>query len=387
MTQKGISILSLYWYTQREGFENQIHLTFLIDDYYLQLENEVNSISLAANIQLKYLLESKIKLISKDFRAKSEFLDTTVIECEKLIRNRVENIMSLDIALLKFIASVPDLIKSNSFNLPQDADETYLMREYMTIKERQIITKISNAYELSQMTNLNDLLKPIIKLESVVFDNQRYLTRVSNSKLREISAEDEMLKKDYISLIDFASRFFENSKNRTISDTANLPEHLTRYGLDIRQTMYAMSSSFALTSDTHRNISNFFTGQIKNDHAQTKRKKTSHMSLRECSLYTNNFMVLVVYLIMLEEYQKLDDGIGTQIEQYHRQIILILNSMIEQLLEYIQYNSVMKKKVIQYSQLPLLNIDNLATHENSVLKLIYILQYILNFAPFLFYTI
>lgn len=375
MSKKCISAYALYCYTQRPRFEEQIHLVFAVKNFPEHLENEINAISVAANIQLKYLLKEKIQLLSKDFQIQQKYNEKSVAECEQEIHDCVENIMALDLALLKFASSVPDMVKNNCFSIPANADEQYLVREYMSIKEQQMIAKISKSYRAVIADTFNEVFKEAPKINDIIFNNSRYTSRVSPKDL------DKIREPEYMLLLDLISSFFEHKENRDVS--TYLPKHLTTQGVDVRTVTYTMVAAFSNDKDILTHLNKFISLKPMPVDA-VKRVKTMQMTLRQCSAYAKTFMVLIVYLILGEENET---ELHPMFEDYRRQVIITLSSLIYQLLEYIQYKTIKKKQNILYSKLPLINIENISSGRYPILRLIYVMQYCLNFAAFLFNTI
>lgn len=391
MKNKFISIVSLCLYTQIPDFENQLHLVFLIEDYPKQLLNQINCLVKAENIHMQYMFEDKIKLIDKEY-GKNKLNQLSLSQYEKSIENKIESIMTLDIELLRFISTVPDRIENNSFKLPKNADVSYLMNEYIMIKEKQIISKINKAYNLSKLAQFNSNFVELHKLSNVTFNNERYLSRVKKVKKdQEIDNIDD--EHDYILLLDFISIFFENKSYRTIDEKQLLKADLL-VNLDARQISYAMASMFSTDQKIHQKISLFFSNDILNEEINndtSKRKKTSmlisKMTLRECKSYANRIMVIIVYFMLLEKHNKVSNNnfikIPKYLENYRNQLIIILNRMIKHLIEYIQFKATSDKYKIVYSVLPLIQIKNIDPKKEPITEFIHILQYTLNFASFL----
>lgn len=396
MQNKFISILTLYAYTQMKNFESQIHLVFLMEDYPDFLLNEINSLLKAASLEKQYNFSDKIGLVVDNCgrRLKQNIIQQpSLAELEKSIENNVENIIALDIALLKFIHSVPDRIEQNSFKLPQNADVPYLMNEYLSIKEKQVISKISKSYELYQLADFNSSFVQIKKLDNVIFNNNLYLTRIKKKKLKEVTGDDVEREHDYRLLVDFCEKFFENSKYRSISDVNpfNIPGEILKVNIDLRQILYTMASVFSSSSETHRFITQFFYDVDptvdQNENTKAKRTQLSVMTIRECTQYATKIMILIIYFMFIEENNIISDNINQQLpkllEEYRNQIILCLSHMINHLVEYIDFKAKFKENKIRYSTLPLIDVKNFDSKNQPITHLIYLLQYTLNFAPFL----
>lgn len=390
MTQKFISILTLVYYTQINGFENLLHLLLMLPDYSKLLLNELYTIGKASNIQNQYLLANKIRLINPNY-GDTRMEVVQLREREEAIEQKVENIIAIDIALLKFIETVPERIEKNSFQLPQNADVPYLMSEHLTMKENDLIKIISGAFQIFENAKFTEQYQEAPKLDKVIFNNQRFLTRTQKSQLRELSDNQE-LEYDYRSTLDFLNQFFENSSNRSIAEirSSNLPRSLG-ISLDLRQTLYAMASMFSLDDEMHRKISNFFNtvdpSIDQEQNLKAKKPLLSNMTRRNSAIYANKVLMLILYFIFVEENNDLNDsteGLASNVQQYRNQLVLILNRIIEHYLEYIQYKTTtVELKKIFYAKLPLLDIPKLDSKRRPITYLIYILQYALTFAPFL----
>lgn len=396
MTKKFISILSLYFYVKRKNFENDIHLIFFNYGYAEMLLNEIDSISKASHIQSQYMIQDKVRLVQPNY-GKTSMEAASISEREAAIEEKVENIISLDIALLKFISSVPEIIEKNSFKLPKNADMPYLVNEYKIIKEQRIMQIISKSLDLYSSAEFVDSYRAIGKLESVEFNNQMYTSRFDQN-IMEHGSENNI--HNHILMINFFNMFFENSKYRTVSEinSQTFPRSLLNFSVDLRQTLYAMSSMFSVTEKTHTFITNFFNKSgannalDQNENLKAKRPTLSVMTRREASTYANRFMVLVVYFMFIEENNDLNsnnDKLPPFIEEYRNQFILVMNRILEHLIEYIQfkvYSSRIDGNINEqtiFSQLPLIDIDNLDPNKRPITNIVYAIQYALNFAPFL----
>lgn len=416
-----ISIFALYNYAMMQDFEQQLHLVFLVEDYPQFLLNEVNCLLKAESIQKQYVLTDKIRLLHKDFGRKYSIGDSVTLSVrEQQIEQKVENIMALDIALLKFIESVPDRIEQNSFKLPQNADVPYLVGEYMSIKEKQIVSKISKALDLYNTAEFSDSFEPIAKLETVVFNNTLYLTRINESELQRLTQNNDDFKHDYRLLVEFCDEFFKSSENRSIAEMRadQIPWKLTNFGVDTQQILIAMASVFSPDNDTYYRLKMFFANNdptIDQDNSvkSAKRRMLSIRSLRESALYSNKIMILTLYFMFMEENDELleqappaesseldksktkrkrkssaaSSRLPRNVEEYRNQFIIVLNRMIQHLLEYTQFKAASKDYKIRYSQLPIIDMHGLDAKKRPITSLIYVMQYALNFAPFLCSTV
>ena len=388
MQDKFVSILTLYFYTRDINFTNSLHLVFLIPEYHKHLLNEIASIVKASNIQNQYKIQEFITKFKPDYgmsRMERIYND----DREYLIEEKIENIISLDIAILEFISSVPERIEQNSFQLPRNADIPYLIGEYMGLKEKQIVSKISYAYELIHNKNYNTSFQKIDIIQDVTFNNNKYLTRVEEEKVKDLTEAEEH---DYYLLIDFLNHFFENSQNRNYRtmNSSNLPTYLS-YVVEVRQILYAMASTFAIDNSVHRELSNYFYKENpeldQNEMFEgLKRKYLSHMTLRESIKYSNKIMTLLVSFMLIEESNDVNniiDEMPKNILEYRNQFILILNRMIEQYIAYTLFKVSTGGYIIKYSTLPLIDVPSFDAAKRPISHLIYILQYALNFIPFL----
>lgn len=389
MQKKFISIVALYLYTQQDNYENLLHLVFAVPDYPQNLLNEINLVVKAANTQAQYVLEKQMKILKPTY-GDALIEKISLKDREFAIEEKVENIVALDIAILKFISSVPDRIEQNSFQLPQNADVPYLIGEYISIREKQMVSRISRAYELFRGTEFSDSFQLVPKIPTVVFNNNKYLTRVEKNEVVQLNKQEEH---DYYLLINFLNHFFENSNNRQLSaamNTSSLPSYLT-YSADLRQILYMMASTFDSTGTVHKNLTNFFYNIDPNlDQSETfegpKRKLLSQMTMRESVKNTNNILSLFVTFMLVEEnndINQVEESLPQNIIEYRNQFILILNRMIEHLIKYMLYKGRNKKGKMKYSTLPLIETPPFDPQKRPISYLLYIIQYALNFAPFL----
>ncbi|WBR61467.1 hypothetical protein [Drosophila suzukii associated hytrosavirus 1] len=386
-----ISLVSLYLYTQKPDFDKQLHLVFLVEDFPDFLLNETNCLLKAESIQQQYVLTDTIRMLNTNFGRESIEI-MRLEEREKLIEEKVENIMALDIALLKFIESVPERIEQNSFKLPQNADVPYLVGEYMSIKEKQIVSKISKAMDLYNTAEFNENFIPLPKFQHVLFNNLSYTSRVVENHVIESAGNDIQLQHEYRLLVNFADEFFKSSKIREMIELEESAFNWDKMntGIELRQTLFALASMFSESKETHDYINRFF-GHKDNDidreeKVNAKHANLSSMSLRSCYLYSTKFMILTLYFMFLEENAEKNQSkceIKNNIEEFRNQLILILTRMIEHLIEYIQFKAASNKYKVYYSQLPLIDIENLDAKKRPITSLMYIMQYALNFAPFL----
>lgn len=392
MTSKCLSILSLVLYTQQPNYENLLHLLFATPDYCDFVLNEVNSLIKASNLQSQYVLEREIKLVQPSFGT-MQMEKATIKEREDAIEEKVENIMAMDIAILKFISTVPEYVEKNSFYLPKNVDVPYLVNELLTFQERQKITVISNAYEIYQNAQFNTSYQVIPKIDTVVFNNELFLSRIRKDKMEKHTTDFEM-EHDYRLLVNFCNLFFENSRNRSFTHITALKisQHIT-FTPDLRQVLYAMSSTFSADERVHRSVSQFFNKSAldNNKNFTTKRARLTTMTLRKCHQYTNNILILIIYFMVIEDNNDVDnngDPLPPNVEDYRNQLMYILSRMLEHLLEYIKFKARdIENYKIKYSQLPLNNIPGLSESTRPITFIMYNLQYALNFAPFLFQSL
>lgn len=393
--QKFISIFSLYNYTQNENFYRQLHLVFLIEDFPEILLNETNAIIKAASCQQQYLFTDHIKLLNGTFGEKR--IETmTLRQREASIETKVENIIALDIALLKFIASVPERIEQNSFKLPRNVDKSYMMNEYMTIMERQIILKISQALKEYQQINVDEIYTPAKKLRFFEFQDTAYIKQLpSEEKLNRLTQNQDELYSDYLKLNQFVTTVFKNSNIRSMMDgNSQYIQEALPSSIDTRQVLYSMTLMFMYTENRNymTTLRDAFqtTPDIDQDESQrgsSKRRKFQFQTQREAEIYIYKIIVLLVHFMYVEEqYPNVD--INTILQQnlidVRNQLILILTRMIDHLLMYIQFkNKKDHSKKLVYSKLPIRDTRELNATNQQITFLLYVLQYTLNFAPFL----
>lgn len=402
-----ISILALNDYVQRNGFEAQLHLIFLVDDLPQIVLNETMALLKAESIQKQYIFTDRIRKLDPKFGEDVPVNATAqdLIFYETDITSKVENIMALDIAIIQFITTVPELMQQNSFKLPTNADSDFLLSEYMLIKEKQVVAKIGKALELILMAEFNSAFQKIPRLEGIIFGNDQLMDRISAENLQKCTNGDPILAHDYRTLVEFydvfvGSKSLNRETTRSVPKNAaevtaqKIPMDILNISIDVRQVLYAMASRFAGNNNVNTRLRNFFEGNedLDRDESQrarntSKRYSSDNRSLRESTIYTTKVMSLLVYFMILEENQRPEDEMPRHIKEMQNQLILTLTRMVEHLLEYIQYKSSMTTPDYKtlYSQLPL--VDRVDPNQKPITAIIYILQYALNFAPFLSSTL
>lgn len=401
-----LSIITLYNYVHTEGYEHQLHLVFMVDGLAAMLLNETNLLLKAATMDRQYVLAEQMQLIEPKFGDR-EIEVVSLRERELAIEEKVENIISLDLALLRFVGTLPDLVERNSFKLPTNVDADYLIGEYMTIKEKQIVLKISKALELYNLADFNDAFEAIPKLDRVVFNNDNYTSRLPDSNKVDASTmtTSSALEHEYRLLIDFCDLFFGSSSLRSVANAENIPTaDILNIGVDVRQVLYAMSSMFATDEEnTNRRLKLFFeygSADAIDDMDTTldssKRLNSTNRSLRESRNYSNKFLILLIYFLSFEEDTEDDEDdednvrMPRYVEELRNQCVLTLTRMLEHLLEYIQFKSSDPKYKIKFSRLPLCSNRNCegdmddasVSQRRPISVLIKSLQYALNFGSF-----
>lgn len=405
-----ISIITLYNYTQMNKFEEQCHLIFLLEDFPEVVLAQVNAILKAESIDKQYQFADKISLMTPEFGTKVGSFQTNVQLYEQRIEQKVKQIMEIDLALLKFIASVPERIEQNSFKLPVNVDIPYLVGEYMSIKEKQIVAKISKALELQNISVINSAFEMAPKLEKCIFDNTQYTARTpAAARLNQLTDNgNPQLMHDYQLLVDFCDIFFNNERVRTTLTERNIsqiPAQFLTIGIDIRQVLSSLASMYSPTDEQNRNIRNFFSdggGRSNEDGMQVddidgdesvkatskRRRRFISRSRRESTIYAHKIMVLLVYFICLEDSTDPDwlSKIPLPIREFRAQLVITLNRMIEHLLEYIQFKANSDAYKIVFSRLPLVRPNEPFNTGNNrfITHMMYVLQYALNYAAFLY---
>lgn len=419
-----LSILTLCNYAQLEGYDRKIHLIFCVENLPEIIMNETRNILKAESIQYQYVFQDTIRLFEPNFgRTINENFD--IKAQERKIADKVENIIAIDIALLKFVAKVPDLVAKNSFKLPRNVDTNYLMKEYMTIKEKQIITKLSKAIAMYNISDMNETFEQTFKLETAIFNDAEYMSRIPTNSMDYTNATQMH---DYKLLVDFVDNFFTNSRLRaaiqmTTSDGSDMPNDLFDISIDERQVLSAMASMFSISDDTNRNLRLFFeNGNTNNggansqsmmvvdepageeeeitvvrDSSTSRFKKviSSNRSKRESTTYATKILILLVYFTIMEENRcKCDEAaaataappLTTNVRVIRNVLIRVLTRMVEHILEYVQYLSTKSEnQKIRYSRLPIIsNVLSMCNlREMPITNLLFTLQYTLNFAAFI----
>lgn len=391
-----LSVMTLYNYVMMDGYESQLHLVFCIKNLPELLLAETISILKAESIQKQYVLTDSIRHLSPDF-AKQLVKHENLEIRERRITDCVENIIALDIAILKYIEQIPDIVAKHSFKVPQNADFSYLMGEYKTIKEKQIIAKISKALNLYDISKFNDMYEETPKLKHILFDNTKYTSRVPSVVDLYTNNGDPILTHDYALLVDFVDYFVKNQKVRSLEDikSSTIPADLLNISLDVRQVLYALASVFSASDSTNLQLRLFFEDKVNTavdcDESEISKKRMFIMnrSNRESTKYANTFMMLLVYFTLIEDNiyrKKVVDVMPRHIHELYNQFIIVLIRMIEHLLEYIQFRALTNSNKVLYSRLPII-VDGYADLKNMpITNLMFTLQYTLNFAPFLVYS-
>lgn len=374
-----LSVLCLYNYVFLDGFENNLHLVFCVENLPELLLNQTICLLKAASIQNQYVISEQIRMFRPDF-ATCPLTGENLHIIENRIHNTIENIMAMDIALLKYVATVPEQIEKHSYKFPRNVDIAYLMGEYTSAKEKQIIYKISKALKLYEMSKFNDNFQQTYKLNGIKFDNTNYTSRLS-------SMDDDLIKlHDSKLLIEFSENFFKNKKIQSLRDvtTGNIPKQLLHLSVEIRETLFALSSVFSMSNDTNRQLRIFFEGSKYFKESTLKKAKSIQLTYRESYTYSMKFMTLVLYFTLIEENRyrnNIDDVMPDELLQLRNQFIIILTRMLEHIVDYIQYQSNIKSK-ITYSMLPIISgFDDLKNM--PITTLLFTMQYTLNFASFL----
>lgn len=370
-----LSILTLYNYVHTENFEKQIHLIFLVEGLPEMVLDEVNMILKAGTMDRQYHLTKQIHMFEPNFGSESIEI-VSLRERELAIEEKVENIMALDIGLIKFVATVPGLIEKNSFKLPTNVDSDYLIGEYMSIKEKQVMHKISKALDLYNKVDFSVETHMVKKHETVIFDNDNYTER----KPENIQCDHE-----YELLINFINLFFSNNKTRNLllPDEFELPTELLLIGIDIRQVLYSMASMYSPNDEMNRNLRDFFRGNSEIDNeeeerAPKKRRNALYRSLRESYNYSHKILILLLFFMVKEEAG--ETNFVDYIAEIRNQLILTLGRMLEHLISYIQFKSRDENYKIKFSRMPL---SKFPSDDMPLSKVFNSIQYALNFLPFI----
>lgn len=346
---KWISVLSLFLYTRRIDFYKELHLVFLVDGLPDILFNELMALTKAGTMQLQYKLTEKAQLLDKDF-GKGEMEIVTIRDREEVIKEKVENIMALDIAMLQFIKNVPEHMEKNAFQIPKNADTLHLVGELKTMHENKILNILDGAEEVFRENELNSSLSAIPKLQAVTFNN-KCMVRVitTNDDYKDLNVEE---KHEYDMLINFINFFkiFQQQFPKNLKDsplaTCTVDEILT-----------AFASSLPVTEIPHRCLSQLDNENTNKSAAATtttdtdegpsvkKANTRSVNSIRLNRILCQNFMSLIVIFIMqekklLDEELRLDLLFTTDMLKLRNNIIRILGEMLNKLIEYLQYRSI-----------------------------------------------
>lgn len=385
-----ISLLSLVYYVTTENYENQIHLIFITDGFPEIVLNETASLLKAEITQRQFDFKKEIRLIEPSFGTKHNLENVpSQDENERMVIENVENIMKIDIKLLKFIASVPDRLKRNGLEIPDNADKVFLFNKYLNAKESIIVNNIYGAYKLYTMKNKNEKFVKTSTIDSVTFDNTNYTYR---SKKVDIVYTDVGNRSHYNLLIQLVDYFYSNSETRKCmsGDPSKLPIKDLKIPLEFRSFMYEMACTLPVKS-IRRDLQNFFDSSDSNSSASNKtsmKKRTLQYNLSErlCEKGTKNMLILIIYFMIVEECDKSEthEHINDSLINYRNELIKILLRMIEDLIKYIQFKAINKdSNVIIYSELPLIDIPEIDNVKQPISYLVYLMQYALNFAPFL----
>lgn len=379
-----ISILTLYFYTRNINYANEIHLIFIIEDYPEMLLNGTNLILKAQSIQNQYYLSDKIKLIDNNF-GNFDIDIVSVRDRELAIEEKIENIMALDIALLKFISSVPDIIEQNSFKLPGNVTTDYLLHEYLSVKERQIVTKLSKTFDKYSVKDAISIFSALPKTQTLQFIHNENMLQVQRDRYQESENEEDELDRNNILFIDYYNNFIDTCNIRS---SCNLSSQLhINITIELRQVLFAMISTFSSNRMIYKQLKKIFiddSNNIDRDNSSKFAKKQNiitDMTIDQCRMYSFDFMILVVYFMTLESNREI---LNREMTEKRNQLILILSRMFDHLLEYIDFKSQHENTSnIFYSELPIIenNIDQL--ENKPITFIIHMLQYALNFAPFI----
>lgn len=386
MQERFISVLSLYFYTRLENFNNLLHLVCIVEDYSDFLLNETIALVKAANIQNQYKLEKKLKLFSPSYGEQYMSM-MKLAERENAIEETIENIIAIDIAILQLIASVPDHFEKNSYHLPRNVDTPFIMGEYMMAKETNVLSTVSHALKLyQQIAASSDNKYEIYKLDVIVFNNTQFLSRLADNRLLPpIGSEGQ---KKYKLSVDFINNFYSQARKfKTPADQLEYLSKLLNFQIDLRQILYCLSSLFATDNLTHINLKSLVTDdsyEIDEDRCCPRKKsRTSIKTQRECAIFATKFMEIIVHFMMLEDQQDKVE-LTAYVAKRRNDFILVLNRILEHLLEYNKFKANNRDNhEFMYSKLPLRS-SNIPSPENkSISQLMYLIQYALNFAPFL----
>lgn len=383
-SESNISILTLFFYTRNQKFLQQIHLIFLIDNEFPRtVLDSINLILRAQTIQNQYNFANKITLLDENF-GDTELAVTSVRSRELAIEEKIENIMALDIAILEFIASVPKLVERNSFKLPGNFSVDYLVSELVSVNERQIISRLAKTFDIYEAADVCNMFEPLVLNTS--FGGER-----TTKRYRHRDGDEDDLEHNKVQF----TRFWSIFSNQGGGDDDEIPgEDMT---IELRQLLFAMATLFSADSErVHAQLRDMFLRvDIDREHSvkATKRKLLGNiindMSVEQSRVYAGRAMFLIVHFMTSEDN---GEPIDERLRDQRNQILLLLSRFLDHLLEYIEFrvnaavDSGVPSTKIPYSKLPIAE-ENFDPKDKPVTFLVHMIQYALNFAPFLSHTI
>lgn len=358
----------------------------MVSDYSESLLNETIAIMKASNIQNQYSIAKKVKLFAPEFGA-TRMPQMPLREREDAIDETIENIISLDIATLKFISTVPDQVQNNSHNFPVNAASSgHLMNECMRYRECGVIFAVCKAVKLYELAPYNDYFEVVPKIDAVTFNNTTFLDRTFDGETTATTTAAF----EKASLLDFLEDFYKTSVSSPERRLETL-ENLLNFEMDFRRIMYAFTIMFARDTQVHTDLTAFM---LKNESIGTeksqrgKRRKPLRLTTREGKVASKRYMQVIVLFMLLEKNMENGDiprdKVSSVILRKYNELLAVLLQMLNDLVEYIQYkneNPELYKAL--YSQLPLITEPFKASQGSPVTHMIFMLQYALNFATFI----
>lgn len=381
-----VSILTLFFYTRRDDFEKDIHLIFLMENYPEMLMDGINLIKKAQIIENQYNFTDKISMLAENF-GRLYLEGFSVNELELLIEEKIENIISLDIAILKFISSVPNIVEKNGLKLPGNFNVDYLIGEYLSMQERQIIAKLAKTFDIYESADACNIFEAVPKNKILSYTHDTYIRQLKRERLYDSSDEEDELDKNQIQFTEFYTNFMDICKVKSSCNISQVKLLKHSFVIEYRQLLFTMSVLFGKnTSDTYSKLRTIFlTVDNNKDNSRTsKARKTESiikdMSIDDCREYSTYSLILIIYFMTVEYNNESLEG---ELIQIRNKMILLLSRMLDCLLEYIHFRANEKKenKVI-YSKLPIVE-DNVNAKEKPITFMMYMIQYTLDFAPFI----
>lgn len=390
--EESLSILSLYMYTRNINYAKQLHLVFCMENYPELLLDGINLILKAQSMQNQYFLMNSIKTVAEDF-GNIEIDVMSVRDLELIIEEKTEHIMAMDIALLKFIASVPEIIEENSFKLPGNVSVDYLVGEYLSVGEHRIVTRLAKTFDLytsADACSRFETVTPPFNGRTIQYSNDENIRKIKRERDLQ-SSDDEEVDIDiyHRKFLKFYKKFIDTGRAHSSLDLVHtvdsnkLSQLLST--LELRQLLFAMSTTFSGVSTHAKLIDIFIDANITDRDESVKAAKRqniiANMSVEECRTYASDFMISVVFFMTVEANNNNTDDI---LPDRRNQLLLVLVRMLDHLLEYIDFKANQETcNKILYSKLPIVDDDSLDSQTKPITATINMIQYALNFATFI----